>query len=121
MNSKAGTHRLIDGKLDAKAGTVPGLDKLVSKYISSNSFSDLVDEAKKAAKGLQDKYALYYVKVAEKLSQNQEYASKEFERLSKIIQKGGSAPEKVDDLVSRSNILRQFLGGKQAGSGKDEL
>ena len=46
MNSKAGTHRLIDGKLDAKAGTVPGLDKLVSKYISSNSFSDLVDEAK---------------------------------------------------------------------------
>lgn len=81
----------------------------------------MVGEIKTAVKGLQDKYAQYYVKVAEKLSQNREYASKELERLSKIIQKGGSAPEKVDDLVSRSNILRQFLGDKQAESGKDEL
>lgn len=119
LNDKTGTHRLNGGKLDTKAGTIPGLDQLVRKFVSTSSFSDLVGEVQKAVRGLQDKYALYYVKVAEKLSQNQEYAIKEFERLSKIIQRGGSAPEKVDDLVSRSNILRQFLGAKKEE--KDEL
>ena len=121
LNDKTGTHRLNGGKLDSKAGTIPGLDQLVRKFVSTSSFSDLVGEVQKAVKGLQDQYASYYIKVAEKLSQNQEYAAKEFERLSKIIQKGGSAPEKVDDLVSRSNILRQFLSGKKENEKKDEL
>ena len=49
------------------------------------------------------------------------YVAKEFARLKKILDKGGLAPEKVDDLVSRSNILRQFLGEKQKPTPKDEL
>ena len=121
LNSKAGTHRAVGGGLDSKAGTIAQLDEIVGKYVSSRSFGDLVAEVKKVVKGVQDKYAQYYVKVAEKISQNEGYANKEFERLSKIIQKGGSAPEKLDDIVSRSNILRQFLGGRKDESGKDEL
>lgn len=121
LNEKAGTHRTVGGGLDEKAGTIANLDDVVGKYVASRDFQGLVGEVKKAVKDLQDKYAQYYVKVAEKLSQNQEYAEKEFARLSKIIQKGGSAPEKVDDLVSRSNILRQFLGGGKKDESKDEL
>ncbi|KAL4802248.1 thioredoxin-like protein [Aspergillus unguis] len=119
LNSKAGTHRSPGGGLDDKAGTVPALDELVAKYTSSKNFGELVTEIKKAAKGLEDKYAEYYVKVAEKLSQNADYAVKEAERLKKVLAKGGSAPEKVDDLVSRSNVLRKFLG--QDENVKDEL
>ncbi|KAA8652567.1 hypothetical protein EYZ11_002372 [Aspergillus tanneri] len=121
VNEKAGTHRAVGGRLDDKAGTVVILDTLVAKYTSSQSFDDLVNEVKKAAKGLQDKYAQYYVKVAEKLSQNHEYASKEFARLKKILEKGGSAPEKIDDFISRSNVLRQFLGEEKKDATKDEL
>lgn len=38
----------------------------------------------------------------------------------KILSKGSSAPEKVDDIVSRSNILRGFAGEEKEGK-KDEL
>ncbi|GAB1214480.1 hypothetical protein ATERTT37_003643 [Aspergillus terreus] len=119
LNEKTGTNRAPGGGLNEKAGTVTVLDELVARYTSSENFSELVAEVSKAAKGLQDKYAQYYVKVAQKLADNHEYAQKEFARLSKILKKGGSAPEKVDDLISRSNVLRRFLGDKKAQ--KDEL
>ncbi|KAL3472975.1 thioredoxin-like protein [Aspergillus californicus] len=121
LNNNAGTHRAPGGSLDDKAGTVPALDSLIAKYISSANVQDLVAEVKKAAKGVESKYTEYYVKVAEKLSQNSEYAGKEFERLKKVLSKGGSAPEKVDDMISRSNILRKFLGLEDKENVKDEL
>ncbi|KAJ5893496.1 Protein disulfide-isomerase tigA [Penicillium taxi] len=118
LNTKTGTHRSVGGGLDKKAGTIAALDKLVTEYVSLHKFADLATDLKKAAKDVQDKYAAYYVKVADKLSQNEDYASKELTRLLKVLGKGGSAPEKVDDLVSRSNILRGFAGEETA---KDEL
>ena len=45
---------------------------------------------------------------------NQGYAEKEFKRLQGLISKGNLAPEKLDDLVSRSNILRKFLGTEKS-------
>jgi protein disulfide-isomerase A6 len=59
---------------------------------------------------LKDKYAQYYVKVFEKISANKGYAEKELKRLEGLIGKGNLAPEKLDDLISRSNILRKFVG-----------
>ncbi|KAL4785581.1 thioredoxin-like protein [Aspergillus varians] len=119
LNTKAGTHRAPGGGLDDKAGTVAVLDELVAKYTSSQDFGALVSEVKKAAKGVEGKYAEYYVKVAEKLSKNADYATKEASRLKKLLAKGGSAPEKVDDIISRSNILRKFLEKEE--NVKDEL
>ncbi|KAE8148947.1 thioredoxin-like protein [Aspergillus avenaceus] len=121
LNEKTGTNRAPGGALNEKAGTVAALDSLVAKYTSSKNVGELAGEIKKAASDLQDKYAEYYVKVADKLSKNKEYATKEFGRLKKIIEKGGSAPEKVDDLISRSNILRQFLSQDGELDMKDEL
>ncbi|KAJ5719419.1 Protein disulfide-isomerase tigA [Penicillium malachiteum] len=119
LNTKAGTHRVAGGGLDAQAGTIAALDKLVSEYVAAANFESLATEIKKAAAGLQDKYAEYYVKVAAKLSENKGYVSKELARLAKVLSKGNSAPEKVDDFVSRSNILRRFAGEDQET--KDEL
>lgn len=111
MNEKAGTHRMVGGGLDVKAGTIDALDSIVSTMTGSN-MAEIQEQLTKAAVDTKDKYAEYYVKVANKLKDNEGYAEKELTRLEGIIQKGGLAPEKLDDLTSRSNILRKFKGEK---------
>ena len=96
------------GKLDEFGGLVPSLDSIVAKLTGGESVASLSEELKSAASGLKDKYAEYYVKVWGKLSSNQGYAEKELARLQGLIKKGGLAPEKVDDLTARSNILMKF-------------
>ncbi|KAI4261954.1 MAG: hypothetical protein L6R42_002863 [Xanthoria sp. 1 TBL-2021] len=110
MNLKAGTHRTVGGGLDAKAGVIISLDAIVGKLSDGGNLASVSQEVVKAAKDLKDKYADYYVKVLGKLSTSQGYAEKELGRLEGLIKKGGLAPEKLDDLVSRSNILRTFTG-----------
>ncbi|KAL8706863.1 MAG: hypothetical protein Q9201_000132 [Fulgogasparrea decipioides] len=118
MNKKAGTHRAVGGGLDAKAGLISSLDAIVQKLTAGGSLASISEEASKAAHGLKDKYADYYLKVFGKLGKSEGYAQKELARLEGLIKKGGLAPEKVDDLVSRSNILRTFT--PKAGQ-KEEL
>lgn len=110
MNEKAGVHRTIGGKLDEIAGTIPSLDTIVSRLTGGESIASLSEQITTAAKASKDRYAGYYVKVSDKLSKNAGYAEKELARLQGLIKKGGLAPEKIDDLTSRSNILRQFKG-----------
>lgn len=116
MNEKAGTHRSIGGGLDAIAGTIPSLDEIVStlKTGGAKAYADL----ESAAGALSDKYAEYYAKVAKKAEDNSAYLEKEYARLQGMIKKGGLAPEKMDDLTSRSNILHKFIGDSAT---KDEL
>ena len=103
---------MAGGKLDELGGTIPSLDDIVGKVTGSASVASLAEDLKNAAKDLKDKYAEYYVKVSDKISKNQDYAEKELARLQGLIKKGGLAPEKIDDLTSRSNILRRFKGEK---------
>jgi len=106
INEKAGTFRLPGGSLNALAGVIPSLDTVVETLKSGGNTA--YAELYKAAGALQDKYAEYYVKVGKKAEANAEYASKELARLQGLIKKGGLAPEKLDDLISRSNILTKF-------------
>lgn len=108
LNEKAGTHRAVGGGLDANAGTIASLDAIIGELSSGSSLATISEEVTKAVKGLQDKYAVYYVKVLDKLGKSQNYAEKELARLEGLVKKGGLAPEKLDDLMSRSNILRKF-------------
>ncbi|KAK3069488.1 hypothetical protein LTR53_012126 [Teratosphaeriaceae sp. CCFEE 6253] len=116
MNEKAGTHRSVGGGLNALAGTIPGLDSLASALKSGgdSAYQAFAD----AAGAVGDKYAVYYGKVAKKSGENAGYVEKELARLTGLLSKGGLAPEKIDDLTSRSNILRKFVGGEEP---KDEL
>lgn len=108
LNEKAGTHRAVGGGLDATGGTIEALDTIVQKF--SGAYGEGLEEAKKAAQGLKDKYASYYIKVFEKVNANKGYVEKELKRLEGMLKKGNLASEKVDDLTSRSNILRRFIG-----------
>jgi protein disulfide-isomerase A6 len=89
--------------------------------VPTKSFAKLSEEISKTAKTIQEQYAQYYIRVTDKLKDSEEYVTKEFTRLGKILSKGGLAPEKIDDLISRSNILRKFLGETEEEKTKDEL
>ncbi|OJD29391.1 disulfide isomerase [Diplodia corticola] len=116
LNEKAGTHRAIGGGLDALGGTVEALNEVVEQFYGK--WADGAEKAKEVAASAQGKYKDYYTKVFEKIAANEEYAEKEIGRLEGMLKKGGLAPEKVDDLTSRTNILKLF--GKK-DEGKSEL
>lgn len=116
MNEQAGTHRVAGGGLDATAGTVAALDTIVGQLKTGGA--SVQDQLIAAAGSLTDKYASYYTKVAAKIAANSGYVDKELNRIAGILKKGGLAPEKVDDLTSRSNILKIFNGNSD---NKDEL
>ena len=119
LNEKAGTHRAVGGGLGPTAGIVESMNAIVAKYAAGESLSSISEEATKAANGLKDKYAQYYIKVFAKLGDSQQYAEKELARLEGIMKKGGLAPGKLDDLTSRANILRSF--SKKDETEKSEL
>ena len=109
MNGKAGTHRVAGGGLDTTAGTIAALDSIIAKFTGKEEASAAVKkQLDEATAGLSDKYAEYYVKVLNKLNDNSGYVEKETNRLAGLLKKGGLTPEKMDDLVKRSNILSRF-------------
>jgi len=123
VNSKTGARRVPGGGLDATAGTIDVLNHIALKYAAgTEKLSDLLAEAKKAVeefgKDAQYKYAEYYIKVFNKLAENEGYVAKESARLDNIIRKGGLAPSKLDELQSKSNILKHYI---KVITGKDEL
>ncbi|KAF1944753.1 protein disulfide-isomerase A4 precursor [Clathrospora elynae] len=111
LNTNAGTHRAVGGGLDATGGTIEAFNTIIEKF--RGSYADGSEEAKSIAATLQDKYAQYYVKVFDKIAANKDYAVKESKRLQGLISKGNLAPEKLDDLISRSNILSKFLASEE--------
>ncbi|GAB7363969.1 hypothetical protein MBLNU230_g4530t1 [Neophaeotheca triangularis] len=121
INKQAGTHRMPGGELDALAGTIPALSDLVAGLKEGGAEAQKQFEG--AVAGAKGKYAEYYAKVAKKAADNEEYVEKELARLQGIVKKGGLAPEKVDDLKSRSNILNVFVKEQleKAEAPKEEL
>ncbi|KAI1914316.1 hypothetical protein LOZ58_005180 [Ophidiomyces ophidiicola] len=120
LNEKCGTHRTVGGKLNAKGGTIDALDTIATKFSAGEAIANIAKDIEAAASSLKQAYAAYYVKVAKKLSANSDYATKELSRLEKMMSKSSITPEKLDDLTSRSNILRSFIQGEKKEA-KDEL
>ncbi|KIW01653.1 protein disulfide-isomerase domain [Verruconis gallopava] len=124
INKEAGTYRAPGGGLTAAGGTIAAVDTVIQKIVDGgNTVAEKADEIAKAAKAAAgEKYAEYYGKVAGKIKANEGYLDKELSRLEGIIKKGGLAPQKLDDLVSRSNILRRFKVAKtETTDEKEEL
>src|SRR6202044_3780524 len=100
VNSKAGTHRVVGGGLDAKAGTIDAIDAILANYIIAGGISDIekaTSEIKAAAKDLKDKSVDYYLRALSKLGANPEYATKEQTRLAGLLKKGGLGQEKIEN------------------------
>lgn len=110
INEHAGTHRAVGGSLDDTAGIIASLDEIVADYTGDNinSVAEKLAAAAKKVSHHEKKYSKYYIRVANKIKENPGYVEKESARLSRIISKGGLAGEKLDDLISRRNILIKF-------------
>ncbi|PQK11940.1 hypothetical protein BB8028_0003g05600 [Beauveria bassiana] len=127
INEKAGTHRLPGGDLDGIAGTVAALDVLVKKLTGGATIAEVAAEVKKEAGKLKEaaelKYAEYYVRVFDKLSQNEGWVKKESARLDSILTKGGLAPSKRDEIKTKANILKKFVEdvAEKVEKAKEEL
>lgn len=127
INEKAGTHRVVGGSLDRLAGTIGALDKLVARFTGGAKLEDIVAEVKKSVEKLNDDakyaYAKYYIRVFDKLSKSDNYVAKELSRLEGILEKGGMAPSKRDEIQSKTNVLRRFAekAADKAEELKDEL
>jgi len=93
INGQAGTHRVRGGGLDDSAGTIEVLDKLIGVKMVSG-LADVLEKLGVAAKTVTSIYAPYYVKVAEKIAAKSTYVEDELARLTKMVKKGGLAPEK---------------------------
>lgn len=110
INEHAGTHRAIGGGLKETAGRVAVLDAIVNKLVKGGE-AVVVEELKKAAEGLKEKYAAYYVKAIGKIQKNAAHVEKELKRLEGIA-KSGLPPSKYIHQSKRhgeSQLTRPFV------------
>ncbi|CAG8602823.1 14158_t:CDS:10 [Rhizophagus irregularis] len=115
LNKNCGTHRLVGGGLSEEAGRVPELDALAVKFtnaITQKEIDLVITETKDAAEKSDSKFALYYVKVMEKIKDKNNYVDNEIARLDKIIKSGTISASKIDDFTIRKNILTNFHKNK---------
>lgn len=121
INTHAGTKRTTNGGLTELAGRIEQIDNALEKLIKGDdsTLKLVTEEVKELAENSKDITAAYYIKVLDKIAQRADYVEKEHSRLERILEKGGLAQSKVDDITVRKNILKQFYSSKDTV--KDEL
>jgi len=132
LNKHCGTQRSDKGGLNEEAGRITHFDELAAEFFAATGAArqtiyekakTLVDEANTTSK--------HYLRVMDKLVNGaEEYLQKEKGRLANILQKKSLAPEKLDEIKIKANILAQFVEKKveeaeeavkeAAGKAKDE-
>ncbi|KAG7528350.1 hypothetical protein FFLO_06227 [Filobasidium floriforme] len=131
LNEKAGTHRAVGGRLLPTAGKVLALDQLASKFFSAASSSDrssILEQAQayvakltgSAKTGAEDvvkrangSEGEYYIKAMQRVvEKGEDWLSKETTRIGKLLQSPSLAPEKLDELQRKNNILSAFVHRK---------
>ncbi|KTW32587.1 protein disulfide-isomerase domain [Pneumocystis jirovecii RU7] len=117
INANTGTMRIRGGGLSNKAGRIHEFDSVVNT-ISSSNIKEVISELKSLAKKSNNKYASYYIKVAEKITTSPNFVETEYQRLEKLLQKKLER-SKYDDAQIRKNILSVFQIKKKHFS--DEL
>ncbi|KAK1217264.1 hypothetical protein PQX77_020113 [Marasmius sp. AFHP31] len=114
LNEKCGTHRAVGGGLNDKAGLVPELDTLASKFFVATT--DARDSVYKEALALAETVGAVskpYLRIMEKVvNSSEEYLKKEAKRLETILKKRNLAPAKLDEMKIKANILRSFAEEK---------
>jgi len=112
LNEKAGTQRLLNGRLDGNAGKIHAIDKLIPDFLKKGSRDATITKAKELASGLKEKSATLYVKIMEKIDAmeqaGKDYISDEIARLDKLIEGKGVSDDKIDEFTIRKNILTAF-------------
>lgn len=113
INEKCGTSRDGKGQLTSQAGIVASLDALVKEFVSASNEEKkaVVSRMEEEVEKLKDSSARYgkiYLKAAKScLEKGSDYATKEMERLKRMLEKSIS-PAKADEFNLKKNILSTF-------------
>ncbi|KAJ1964571.1 hypothetical protein IWQ62_002898 [Dispira parvispora] len=127
LNKQCKAHRLSDGRLDDQGGLIDLMNQYVSNFaqVAAAKRDKVIKDAKTAAADLKSQYAMYYVKVMEKLSANKDFVTKELSRLEKVLGNRELAPNNADNFSIRRNILKLFSKSSEeatdASAGHEEL
>ncbi|URD87336.1 Endoplasmic reticulum protein ERp29, C-terminal domain, partial [Musa troglodytarum] len=113
LNEKCGTSRDVNGQLTSQAGIVASLDALVKEFVSASDderktiLSRMEEEVEKLT-GSSARYGKTYMKAAKScIEKGTNYATKEIERLQRMLAKSISA-SKADEFIIKKNILSTF-------------
>lgn len=122
LNEHCGTSRKVGGGLTESAGKFPTLDNLAARFFSSPASDrpEILKRAKNAVEGLTKSasnssaaLAAYYVKAMERiLEKGESWLPKEVARFAKLTSSPSLAPNKIDELTIKKNILSSFIKKK---------
>ncbi|ESK94635.1 disulfide isomerase [Moniliophthora roreri MCA 2997] len=115
LNEKCGTHRAVGGGLNDEAGLVPEFDALATKFFvaTADARDAVYKEALTLASTVGDA-SKHYLRVMEKVvNGSEEYLEKETKRLEAILKKRSLSPSKLDEIKTKTNILRSFAEQKK--------
>ncbi|KAF3552235.1 hypothetical protein DY000_02002603 [Brassica cretica] len=114
INEKVGTSRDSQGQLTSKAGIVESLDALVKELVAASeeekkTILSRIEAEASNLKGSTTRYGKLYSKLAKSyIEKGSGYATKEVERLGRVLGKSIS-PVKADELTLKRNILSTFV------------
>ncbi|CAL1698925.1 unnamed protein product [Somion occarium] len=116
LNEKCGTQRAAGGGLSGQAGRLPEFDSLASKFFDATGEArQLILKDAESLASTVGPVAKHYVKVMEKVVNGSEaYIEKETKRLASILQKRTLAPQKLDEIKIKANILSAFKRAEEA-------
>ncbi|KAJ4892526.1 Protein disulfide-isomerase like 2-1 [Raphanus sativus] len=114
INEKVGTSRDSKGQLTSKAGIVESLGALVKELVAASedekkAILSRIEEEASNLKGSTARYGKLYASLAKKyIEKGSGYATKEAERLGRVLSKSIS-PVKADEFTLKRNILNTFI------------
>jgi len=114
LNEQCGTQRAAGGGLTNSAGRLPELDVLANKFfVATSDARDSIYREALALAATAGVTGKHYIKVMEKVVNGTEaYFEKEATRLKKILEKKNLAPQKLDEIKIKANILAAFANEK---------
>jgi len=111
INSKAGTKRTANGRLDTTAGRIPALDAIAGQFVTSSDQAAALKQAENVVSqlsGADKENGKYYTKFMSVIkSKGKSFLESEPARLEKLLA-GNVTPAKADEFTIRQNILSAF-------------